>query len=134
MNPLESKRDKLDTEERNDNIDVESRFGDGEPVDDLNGNTITRATLAPPGRQDMSGSSAASATLFTEQASQHRRHPFIISSKLPSIRPFYGIVQVCSPNYFENSKVINCFTNCYRTFELEYRTIGATGPTHGIIV
>ena len=105
MNPLESKGDKLDTEEGNDNIDVESRFEEGEPVDGLNGNTITRATLAPPGRQDMSGSSAASATLFTEPASQHRRHPFIISSKLPSIRPFYGIVQVCTPNYFENLKV-----------------------------
>lgn len=60
-------------------------------------NHSTSQTLGVPtdrdGR-DMSGlsSSAASATFIDGRTYTARRHALIVSSKLPSVRPFYGII------------------------------------------
>lgn len=64
--------------------------------DDEPNRSMSRTLNVPTDRygRDMSGpsSSAASATFVAGKTRPARRHAFIVSSKLPSIRPFYGII------------------------------------------
>lgn len=65
-------------------------------IDKENDDEPNRTLNVPTDRygRDMSGpsSSAASATFVAGKTRPARRHALIVSSKLPSIRPFYGII------------------------------------------